>query len=127
MEGKPLKRICPRFYIGKNVASVVNYADLLETYYRLCGLKPVSIVKNQAKSGDVYLKSLIMRLEQTGTLALPEDIGRYGGDTDRYYDLRDDFVAQEDLEPGGEAEFQTAVRERHRVERWEGEEWWICR
>ena len=107
-----------------------SYADLLETHASASNLPlldPPSDTDDQHRY-PVILQSLITRLENYGRLANTRDIARHSRKTkkgsesgeetepdDRYYDLDDGFIEEEEGEKENEGEFEEAVREGHYI------------
>lgn len=120
----------PRLPITFPVLTDFSYADLLETHASASGLPLLDALSDTEDQHryPIILQSLITRLENCGRLANTRDIARHSRKTkkgsesgeetepdDRYYDLDDGFMEEEEGEKENEGEFEEAVREGHYI------------
>lgn len=100
-----------------------SYADLIEAHAATSGL-PLLDTDEAEKEQHRYpaiLQSLITRLETCGRLANTRSIARHSNKNkksepdDRFYDLDDGFIEEEEWDKENEGDFQTAVEEGHYI------------
>ena len=120
----------PRLPLTYPLLTEFSYADLIEAHAATSGLPlldPEDAEEEQHRY-PIILQSLITRLENYGRLANTRDIARHSRKAkkstesaedsepdDRFYDLDDGFMEEEEWDKENEGDFQEAVKEGHYI------------